>query len=425
MPFGAMRHGFTYQAAGGGGGGEITETTLFELTSAISGVYVSGWGGYQDSQITWQGTFNTNYGVFVVTWLNSTRSTYYITPGVIDFTTGEIAMGSNVSIGNANTAATTGFVIAAKPGSTYGLVGGPIWTGSAWNGTWKGYTLSGTATASTASVPTVSLSSALTHTTSTNFFSGNMTYAGNDRFVFVNRYGSGDFTYSWFINYAGSGTPSYFNSSVNYGTSRSTGKTVSFYDGITSTLASSYSNTNGNNNNFTDLYISCASSSAEADFQDQDRLDCSPAVQIGGSLFTAAKAYDTSGTWIGMSGVYSAANGQKLVAEKITSMNTSSISVSSGSVLSPTYKVQTMDTVDSNGTVRGIVVNGAGTWMNDYTIDSSTLAVTEGTPYQVSATGYLTYANIRNYVDPTHGEWSLWGHNQGGSNLRIVAVKVV
>lgn len=426
MPLGIARHNTLSRLIAAGGGG-ITTTTLFKLDSAVTGVYSSGYGGYSDSQITWQGTFNTNYGVFLVTWLNSARSTYYITPGVIDFTTGDIAMGSNVSIGNAYTGATTGFSVAAKPGSTYGLVGGPIWTGSTWNGTWKGYTLTGTATASTSSVPTVSLSSPLTHTTSTNFFSGNMEYAGNDRFVFVNRYGPGDLTVSWFISYAGTGTPAYFHNTVNYGTSRSTGKTVSFYDGLNSSYASSFSNTHGNNNNFTDLYISCASSSAETDFQDQDRLDCSPAAGISGSYFTAAKAYDTAGTWIGVSGLYSSQEFQKLVAEKITTLTPSSIAVTSGTTLSPTYKLFDMDTLDPvNGVVRGVVDNGTGTWFNDYTINSSTLAVTEGTPYQVNATTYNPQeANLRNYVDATHGNWTIYGHNQGSNNLRIVAVKVV
>lgn len=425
MPFGAMRHGFTFQSAAGGGG--INTTTLFKLDSAISGVYSSGYGGYSDSQITWQGTFNTNYGVFLVTWLNSARSAYYITPGVIDFTDGTIAMGTDVSIATANTGATTGFSVAAKEGDTFGLVAGPHWNGSNWDGYFKGYTLSGTATATTASIPTVTLSSALVDTQN-NFFSGNIAYAGNNRFVFVNRYGSGDLSMSHFISYAGSGTPTKFNSNTTvYGTSRSTGPTISFYDGLSSTLASSFSNTRGNNNNFTDLYISCASSSAETDFQDQDRLDCDPANGVSGTYFTCAKAYDTAGTWIGVSGVYSPQEGQKLVAEKITTLSSSSIAVSSGSVLSPTYVVRSMSALDpTTGLVRSLVDNGSGTWFSDISVDSSTLAVTQGTPYQVNATGYdAEDSNLRNFVDPTHGEWTLWGHNQGSNNLRIVAVKVV
>lgn len=424
MPLGAFRINSLAKSAAEGGG--ITTTTLFTLDTAISGVYDNGWGGYQGHQLTWQGTFNTNYGVFLVTWLNSARSTYYLTPGVIDFTNGDIAMGSDVSIGSANTGATTGFTVAAKPGSTFGLVGGPIWNGTDWDGTWKGYTLSGTSSASTSSVPTVSLSSALTDTGSNNFFSGNVEYAGNDRFVFVNRYGSSDLSYSWYISYAGTGTPSYFNSSVNYGTSRSTGVTVSFYDGLNSSYASSYSNTRGNNSNFTDLYISCASSSTETDFEDNDRLDCSPTNAISGTSFCAAKAYDNSSTWIGMSSVYSSQAGQKFVAEKITSLTPSSITVSSGSVLSATYQLYDMNTLDSNGTVRGIVNNGSGTWFNDYTINSSTMAITEGTPYQVDTTTYNPIEGaVRNYVDATHGEWTMWGHKQGSNSLRICAAKVV
>jgi len=424
MPIGAMKHAYYYQQPTGGGG--IGTTTLFTLNNAISGVYSGGYGGYGDSQITWQGTFNTNYGVFLVTWLNSARNAYYITPGVIDLTTGTMAMGSNVSIATANTGATTGFCVAAKPDSTFGLVAGPHWNGSDWDGHYRGYTLTGTSTATTSSIPTVSLSTALVDTQN-NFFSGNIAYAGNNRFVFVNRYGPGDLSVSHYISYAGSGTPSYFHSTVNYGTSRSTGRTISFYDGLSSTLASSFSNTHGNNNNFTDLYVTCASSSAEAEFEDQNRLDCDPANGISGGFFTAAKAYDTSGTWVGISGLQSTQEGQKLVAEKCTTLSSSSVVVSSGAVLSPAYTVQSMDQIDpTTGLVRAVVANGTGTWMSDITVNSSTLAVTFGTPYQVDSTTYaVTEANLRNHVDPTHGEWSLWAQNQGSNNLRMIAVKVV
>ena len=424
MPIGLARSVLTGFAPAGAG--EITTTTLFKLDSAVTGVYSSGFGGYGDSQVTWQGTFNTNYGVFLVTWLNSARSAYYITPGVIDFTDGTIAMGSDVSIATANTGATTGFCVAAKTDSTFGLVAGPHWNGSNWDGHYRGYTLTGTSTATTSSIPTVSLSTALVDTEN-NFFSGNIAYAGNDRFVFVNRYGGGDLSVSHFISYAGSGTPSFFHSTVNYGTSRSTGTTISFYDGLTSTLASSFSNTHGNNNNFTDLYVTCASASAEAEFENQNRLDCDPSNGVSGGFFTCAKAYDTSGTWIGISGLNSTQEGPKLVAEKCTTLTSTSVAVSSGAVLSPANIVQSMDQLDTTtGVVRGIVSNGSGTWFNDISVNSSTLAVTFGTPYQVDSTTYnVTEANLRNYVDPTHGEWSLWGHNQGSNNLRIVAVKVV
>lgn len=424
MPLGIRRHNTLSRLISAGGGG-INQTTLFKLDSAVTGVYSSGFGGYQDSQVTWQGTFNTNYGVFLVTWLNSARSAYYLTPGVIDFTNGTIAMGNNVQIATANTGATTGFCVAAKPGSTFGLVAGPHWNGSNWDGHYRGYTLSDTATASTSSVPAVTLSTALVDTNN-NFFSGNIAYAGNDRFVFVNRYGGGDLSVSHYISYAGSGTPSYFHSTVNYGGSRSTGPTISFYDGLSSTLASSFSNTHGNNNNFTDLYVTCASSSAEAEFENSDRLDCLPG-GVSGAFFTCAKAYDTAGTWVGVSGITSSQQGPKLVAERCTTLSSSSVVVSSGSVLSASYVVQSMDQLDpTTGLVRGIVSNGAGTWFSDISVNSSTLAVTQGTPYQVDATTYnATEANFRNYVDATHGEWSLWGHNQGSNNLRICAVKVV
>lgn len=425
MPFGSMRHGFTFQAAAGGGGG-ISTTTAFTKATAVSSID-GAYGGQGDGQRTWQGVFNTNYGVFVISYLNSAKTTYYVIPGVVDLTTGDIAMGTAVSIGNAHGSVSTGFSVSAKPGSTYGLVGGPIWTGSTWNGTYRGYTLSGTATASTTSVPTITLSSSLTETFSTNFFSGYTKHVIGDQFVFVNRCGAGDLTQSHFVTYTGSGTPSKYNSNTStYGTSRSTGPTITFNTSLPANTVNSFSNTHGNNNNFTDLYVSCASTSSEADFQDQDRLDCSPTAGISGANFTCAVAYDTGGTWIGLSGLYSAQESQKLVAEKINSMSSSSISVSSGSVLSPANRIYSIDHLGKNGTVRGVVNGGTGTWFADITVNSSTLAVTYGTPYQVSTNtlSSINESNITNLVDATHGNWSMLTTNNSG-NLDVSMVKVV
>lgn len=422
MPFGAMRHGLLYQAPAGGGGG-ITTTTAFTLNSAVTGVY-SIFGGNGPSQLTWQGVFNTNYGVFLISSLGTSRLTYKITVGVIDLTTGTIATGSSTTFSATNSGANTYFTVAAKTGSNFGLLAGPEWNGSDWDGKFIGYTLSGTSTATTSSIPTISFSSALTDTNN-NFFSGNLTYAGNDRFVFVNRYGAGDLSYSHYISYNGTGTPSYFNTTVNYGGSRSTGKTVSFYDGLNTSYASSYSNTNGNNNNFTDLYITCASSSAEAEFENNNRLDCDPLNGISGGAFNCAKAYDTSGTWVGLSGLYSAQEQQKLVAEKATTLTPSSIAVSSGAVYSQATRISDFDTLDpTTGEVRGLI-DGSGTWMVDISVDSSTLAVSVGSPYQISASVlYNGGLQLRNLKDATHGEWSLMSLYTGG-NLDITAVKVV
>lgn len=423
MPFGAMRHGFTYQPAAAGGGG-ITSTTAFTLTSAVTGVY-SAYGGNGPSQITWQGVFNTNYGVFLVSSLGTSRLSYKVTVGVVDLTNGSIATGTPQTFSTTNSGASTWFAVAAKPGSNFGLLAGPEWTGTDWDTKYYGYTLSGTSTATTSSIPTISFSSALTDTQN-NTYSGNLAYAGNDRFVFVNRYGSQDLSSSHYISYAGSGTPSYFHNTVNWGGSRSTGKTVSFYDGLSSTLASSFSNTNGNNNNFTDLYITCASSSAEAEFEDNDRLDCSPTSGVSGAAMTCAKAYDTSGTWVGLSGIYSSQANQKLVAEKCTTLSSSSIAVTSGSVYSQTTRIDDYDTLDPvNGKARGITQGGSGTWMVDIDVDSSTLAVSVGTAYQVSTSAlYNGGLQLRNLKDATHGEWSLFSLYNSG-NLDITAVKVV
>ena len=419
MPIGLTRAVITSPYIIGGGGG-ITSTTAFTLSDAITGTDSTFYG-----QMDWQGVFNTDYGVFVSTYLNQARSSYNLIPGVINLTTGAIAMGTPVAVGAGYSGAATVTAVSAAPGTNYGLVGGPIWTGSTWSGKYYGYTLSGTSTATTSSIPTITMSSPLTETVSSNFYSGHMNYAGNNRFVYVNRFGPGDLAMSHYITYAGSGTPTKFNANTtNYGPDRSTGYTISFTSGIPANTANSFTNLSGNNGNWGSLYVTSASSSAEAQYANATRLDAGPAAPISGGGFTCAKAWDSSGTWIGVSGLYSTAGGQKLVAEKVTSLSTSSITVTSGSVLSPTYRVAFIDQLDPTaGTARSALINGSGTWFSDISVNSSTLAVTQGTPYQVNAAN--TFYNLKTLVDPTHGDWNMLARYQGANKHEFCFVKVV
>jgi hypothetical protein len=122
MPFGAMRHGFTYKAAGGGAPPSGFDSGWNDFTSST---FALAPYGVHDSAITLHGVVNTDQlvGTVFYTESNGGDLPYYIRGFVVDLSDGSINLGTPVTPYNSGTyggARYTGSV-AANPGTGQGV----------------------------------------------------------------------------------------------------------------------------------------------------------------------------------------------------------------------------------------------------------------------------------------------------------------
>lgn len=399
-----------------GGGAPASGTwTTYGLTNVVSSI--SQYTGLGKSSIGIHGVQNTDNLVVTIATQNSARTSWSLTPMVINLTTGAIAKGSTTSITATNTGAN--YWTASSCGDETGAISYGIFSTGHYDGVKYvhriyGYTFTNWGSISPTTVPTISLSSAYTDTLQLNG-EINTTYAGGNRWVSVWRDNAGgDLTAFKAYTYAGTGTPAAYSVKSSAAGNRGTGYIASWRNGITTgTNFAAHSAQAGNNNNPLVTFVTTGNSTNCQNYSKADVV-----TSDSRSWFDGDTLRDVSSSWFFAHGAYKGSISQhEIYAGQVTNANTPTST--------PTVTYGAVSTGDTGSIVMGnktdtiylCVQSSGNARFQPVTLNTGTRALTRGTA--VVATGSAANGNnaYRGFYHSTYGQWIINGYWDGNANL--------
>jgi len=391
--------------------------TTYSLSNVVSSI--SQYTGLGKSSIGIHGVQNTDNLVISLATQNSARTSWSLTPMVVNLTTGAMAKGSTTSITATNTGTNywTANACGDDSGSiSYGVFSVGHYDGAKYVHRMYGFNFTNWGSISPTTVPTISLSSAYTDTLQLNG-EINTTFAGGGHWVSVWRDNAGgDLTAFKAYTYAGSGTPSAYSVKSSAAGNRGTGYIASWRNGITtSTNFAAHSAQAGNNNNPLITFVTTGNATNCQNYNKGDVI-----ASDSRSWFDGDTLRDASSSWFFIHGAYkSSASYHEMYAGQVTNANTptSTPTVTYGAITTgPTGALISGD----KDTKAYLCVNSSNTLnVTPITLNTGTRALTRGTA--VNATGSFANGNnaYRGFYHSTYGQWIINGFWDGNANIYV------
>ena len=390
--------------------------TTYGMTNVVSSI--SQYTGLGKSSIGIHGVQNTDNLVITLATQNSARTSWSLTPMVINLTSGAIAKGSTTSITASNTG--TNYWTASACGDETGAISYGIFSVGHYDGAkyvhrMYGFNFTNWGSISPTTVPTISLSSAYTDTLQLNS-EVNTTYAGGGRWVSVWRdQAGGDLTAFRAYTYTGSGTPTAYSPKSAANGNRGTGYIASWRNGITvGTNFAAHSAQAGNNNNPLITFVTTGNASTAQNYSKGDVIASDSRAWFDGDTLR-----DVSSSWFFIHGARKGSTNQhEIYAGQVNNANTPTSlptvtygavnnSGTDGALVSGDKATKAYKTVQNSGNMQ----------VTPITLNTGTRALTLGTP--VVATGSVANGNnaYRGFYHATYGQWIINGYWNGNANL--------
>jgi hypothetical protein len=390
--------------------------TSYGMANVVSSI--SQYTGLGKSSIGIHGVQNTDNLVVTLATQNSARTSWSLTPMVINLTSGAIAKGSTTSITATNTGANywTANACGDDTGAiSYGVFSVGHYDGAKYVHRMYGFNFTNWGSISPTTVPTISLSSAYTDTQQLNG-EINTTYAGGGRWVSVWRdNAAGDLTAFKAYTYTGSGTPSAYSVKSAGGGNRGSGPIASWRNGITvGTNFAAHSAQAGNNNNPLVTFVTTGNASNCKNYSKGDVIASDSRAWFDGDTLR-----DVSSSWFFIHGARKGSTNQhEIYAGQVTNANSPTAtptvtygavnnSGTDGALVSGDKATKAYKTVQNSGNMQ----------VTPITLDTGTRALTLGTA--VVATGSVANGNnaYRGFYHSTYGQWIINGYWDGNANL--------
>jgi hypothetical protein len=389
--------------------------TSYGLTNVVSSI--SQYTGLGKGSIGIHGVQNTDNLVLTLATQNSARTSWSLTPMVVNLTTGAMAKGSTTAITATNTAGNYwgGMSAGDDTGAiSYGLFSVGHYDGVKYVHRAYGFNFTNWGSISPSTVPTITLSSAFTDTLQINS-EIYIAYAGGNRFVSVWRDNAGgDLTAFKAYTYTGSGAPTSYSPKSSAEGNRGSDYIATWRNGITvGTNFAGHTAMAGNNANPLVTFVTTGNASNAKNYNKADVIPSDSRSTFGGDTLR-----DVSSSWFFLHGAYRGSTGVfEMYAGQVTNANTptSLPTVTYGAVnnTAPPGVI-----VRGDGLTKAYICNWDGNMsVTPVTLDPTTRALTKGTT--VVATGSAGNGNntARGFYHSTYGQWIINAWYDGNANI--------
>ena len=394
--------------------------TTYSLSNVVTGI--SQYTGLGKGSIGIHGVQNTDNLVLSLATQNSARTSWSITPMVVNLTTGAMAKGSTTALTATNTAANywTANSSGDDTGSVdYGFITLGHYTGTVYNARYYGFRFTNWGSISPATVPTINLTPALTPSAQING-EVNTAWAGSTgsvgKYISVWRDNAGgDLTafraFQWNGNSAT--TPSSYSPRSSAAGNRGTGYIASWRNGISAANFAAHSAQAGNNANPLVSFVTSGNTTVAQNYNKADVI-----ASDSRSWFEGDTIRDVSSSWFFIHGAYKGSTSQfEIYAGQVTNANTP------GSLPTVTYGA-----VNNSGTTGLLVMGDKSTTaykctpvsgvlqITPITLNTSTRALTYGTAQTTTSVADGQNA-CRGFYHSTYGQWVINGFWDGNANI--------
>jgi hypothetical protein len=390
--------------------------TSYGLTDVVSSI--TQYTGLGKSSIGIHGVQNTDNLVLTLATQNSARTSWSLTPMVVNLTTGAMAKGSTTAITASNTGGNywTASACGDDTGSiSYGLFSTGHYDGAKYLHRMYGFNFTNWGSISTSTVPTITLSTVFTDTLQINS-EVNTAYAGNNRWVSVWRDNAGgDLTAFKAYTYAGSGAPTSYSPKSTADGNRGSAYIATWRDGLTTGNFAGHSAQAGNNANPLVTFVTTGNASNSRNYSKADVV-----TSDSRSWFAGDTLRDVSSSWFFAHGAYKGSIGlHEIYAGQVTNANTPTAL--------PTVTYGAVSTGDVGEIVSGnktdrvylCVQQNSVSRFQPVTLNTGTRALTRGTA--VEAAGSVANGNnaYRGFYHSTYGQWIINGFWDGNANIYV------
>jgi hypothetical protein len=391
--------------------------TTFSLNNVVSSV--SQYTGVGKGSIGIHGVQNTDNLVLSIAAQNSARTSWSITPMVVNLTTGAMAKGSSTTLTATNTGAN--YLDATVAGDdtgaiSYGMASVLHFDGVKYLHRMYGVTFTNWGSISPSTVPTITLSSAFTDTLQVNSVV-NTAYAGGNRFVSVWRDNAGgDLTAFKAYTYTGSGAPTAYSPKSSADGNRGTGYIATWRAGITvGTNFAGHSAQAGNNANPLVTFVTTGNATNCRNYSKADVI-----ASDSRGYFDGDTLRDVSSSNFFIHGASKGSTGQhEIYAGQVTNANTpTSLPTITYGAVNNSGTVGSLVSGDKLTKAYKIVPSSNVLYITPIILDPATRALTFGTQVATTSPGDGNNA-YRGFYHSTYGQWVINAQYDGNTNIHI------
>lgn len=396
-------------AVASGGVPNTWDTTAH--TSALTGL--TRYTGMNNRGIAIHGVQNTNKLVLIFGTQNSARTAHTLYPACYDLSTGTLAVGSGVSVGNTHPTGTPYIDCSVAGEGNIGMLSVTTLVSTSWRNYVRGYTISNWGSISTTNLPTLTLSTAYTKGTGGSVpFVG---YVGNNRFAVSSRDDAvGDTNCMDVFNHNGSSAPTLYRAGIAGG-ARNSEQPIGIRAGISSTNYAAYYAMVGNNNNFLVPEYVQGNGSGMYQYSNDGGLS-----SAGGNSFVGKIINDISGSVVAVNQMKNGSAENRITVSKWTNANTPTTAptVTTSSTYQTTYgafaNILPVGDKTSSTAYVPIYVSSSSTRFDKLNINTTALNISSQTTGVATTSPWTGDMYFQEWYHSTYGQYIIaWSYNTG------------